>query len=454
MEIEAAPEEIERFRALLQLRDRQRLEGKAWRWPAEARPQQLPPDGGWFVWLIMAGRGWGKTRTGAEWLANEARTHPGSEYAVVGRTTQECRETCLEGISGLLKALDLRLDSPGYNRTTGQIRLDNGAVIHAYSAEKPESVRGSNLSGAWCDELATWRYPQMWTEGLMPALRIGRPQVLVTTTPRRTSLIRDLFTRDDGSVIITRGSTFDNEANLSPEALAELKRRYEGTRIGRQELMGELIEDVEGALWQRDMIDAYRAMAAPDLVRVVVAIDPAVTAGEGSDETGMVVAGLGEDGEGYVLADESCRLPPDQWARRAVQAYRDYSADRVVAEVNNGGELVGTVLKTTDEHLSFTPIHASRGKRTRAEPVAALYEQGKVHHVGGFPELEDQLCSWVPGEGDSPDRLDALVWALTNLMLDNGPVSIQRPTGELPRQSPKGRSRKAQVPPHLRRFHR
>lgn len=402
----------------------------------------------------MAGRGWGKTRTGAEWLANEARTHPGSEYAVVGRTTQECRETCLEGISGLLRALDLRLDSPGYNRTTGQIRLDNGAVIHAYSAEKPESVRGSNLSGAWCDELATWRYPQMWTEGLMPALRIGRPRVLVTTTPRRTPLIRDLFARDDGSVTITRGSTFDNEANLSPDALAELRRRYEGTRIGRQELMGELIEDVEGALWIREMLESHRVGSEPELTRVVVSVDPAVTAGESSDDTGIVIAGRGEDGDAYVLADLTCHLSPDQWAKRVVNAYDEYRADRVIAEVNNGGELVGVVLKTMDERLPYESIHASRGKRTRAEPVAALYEQGKVHHVGGFPELEDELCSWVPGEGDSPDRLDALVWAITELMLEGGVGSIQTPKGELPRRAVSQREvSPASLPPHLRRLH-
>jgi len=203
----------------------------------------------------MAGRGWGKTRTGAEWLAHEARAHPGYHYGVVARSTQDCRETCIEGLSGLLKALDLRIDSPEYNRATGEIRLPNSAIIHAYSAEKPDRIRGPNLSGAWCDELCTWRYPQTWTEGLIPALRIGEPRVVVTTTPRTTALIRELASREDGSVVLTRGSTFDNEANLSPEAITELRRRYEGTRLGRQELLGELIEDIEGALWNRSMLE-------------------------------------------------------------------------------------------------------------------------------------------------------------------------------------------------------
>lgn len=216
----------------------------------------------------MAGRGWGKTRTGAEWLAREANDHPQSHYAVIGRTTQECREVCLEGMSGLLPVLGLRLDSPEYNRTTGEIRLGNGSVIHAYSAEKPESIRGANLSGAWCDELATWRYIQVWTEGLLPALRIGHPRVAVTTTPRRTTLVRQLVARNDGSVVTTRGSTFDNAKNLSAEALKELEHRYEGTRLGRQELMGELLDDVEGAVfdefrWNEHTVEGTRTLDSP-----------------------------------------------------------------------------------------------------------------------------------------------------------------------------------------------
>lgn len=227
-----------------------------WAWEQHARPEQLPPPGGWFVWMIMAGRGFGKTRAGAEWLGHQANSKPGHHFGVVARTTQDCRDVCLEGPSGLLKALGLPRDSLAYNRTTGEIRLPNGAVIHRFSAERPDQMRGPNLAGAWCDEIGTWQYEEAWTEGLIPALRIGDPRVVVTTTPRRTRLVKDLLNRDDGSVVVTRGATFDNAENLSASALAELRRRYEGTRLGRQELYGELVEDVEGALWTRDMLEA------------------------------------------------------------------------------------------------------------------------------------------------------------------------------------------------------
>jgi phage terminase large subunit-like protein len=226
-----------------------------WAWEQQARPEQLPPPGEWFVWMIMAGRGWGKTRTGAEWLARQAHTQPGLNFAVICRSSHDCRATAIEGPSGLLAALHLPRDCREYNRTTGEIWLPNGSVIRSYAAESPDRLRGPNLAGAWADELATWRYEQAWTEGLMPALRIGHPRVVVTTTPRRTRLLKELLFRRDGSVHITRGSTFDNAANLSASALAELQRRYGGTRLGRQELEGELIEDVEGALWTRNMFE-------------------------------------------------------------------------------------------------------------------------------------------------------------------------------------------------------
>jgi phage terminase large subunit-like protein len=383
-------------------------------WTTQARPEQQPPDGGWFVWLIMAGRGWGKTRTGAEWLATQARQQAGRHFAVVARSTQDCRETCIEGPAGLLQALNLRIDSPGYNRTTGEIRLPNGAVIHAYSAEKPDRVRGPNLSGAWADELSSWRYPQAWTEGLIPALRIGRPRVVVTTTPKPVVLVKMLAARTDGSVHITRGSTFDNAANLSPEALTELQARYAGTRLGRQELEGELLDDVEGALWTFRMIDDARVTDAPDLERVVVAVDPAGGSGDDNDETGIVCAGIVGD-EFYVLADRSCRASPNEWAQRALLVLSEFQGDRLVAEGNFGGQMVEHTIRSVDP---FAPVHivtASKGKRQRAEPVSALYEQGRVHHVGVVAELEDQMLSWVPDVGGSPDRMDALVWALTEL---------------------------------------
>jgi phage terminase large subunit-like protein len=425
------------FAAAADLLDRSAVESA---WQREARPEQLPPDGDWFVWMIMAGRGWGKTRTGAEWLAARALSTPG-DYAVIARSTQDLRETCLEGSSGLLQALGLSFDSPAYNRATGLIRLPNGSKIYSYSAESPERLRGPNLSGAWADELATWRHPEMWTEGLMPALRIGDPQVMVTTTPRPIPLLRDLLSRDDGSVVVTRGRTWDNAANLSPQALAELRRRYEGTRIGRQELEGELIDDVQGALWNRAMIEPHRVakIDRDQLVRIVVAVDPAVTAGEDSDETGIVVAGVDGNGQGYVLDDLTCRLPPDGWARRVVHALEKWGADRVIAEANNGGALVGTVLRTVDPSLPLTLVHASRGKLTRAEPIAALCEQGKIAHFGAFPELEDQLCTWVPGASDSPDRLDALVWAMTELSPGGAAISAPIFTTQPSRWAPLAR---------------
>jgi phage terminase large subunit-like protein len=385
-------------------------------WRREARPGQLQPDGDWFVWLIVAGRGWGKTRTGAQWLAEQALAQAG-DYLVVGRSEQDTREVCVEGRSGLLQALGLQIGSPAYARGTGQIRLENGSVIYSMSAESPERARGPNLSGAWCDELAAWRFTDaLWHETLMPALRIGDPRVVVTTTPRPVPLLRELLSRDDGSVVVTRGSTFENAANLSRNALDELKRRYEGTRIGRQELLAELLEDIEGALWSRELIDPYRVetIDRKELVRIVVAVDPAMGAGKG-DETGIIVAGIDGDGHGFVLDDVTCRLPPDGWARAVAGAYERWHADRIVAEVNQGGRLVETVLRTVDPGLPITLVHASHGKATRAEPIAAVYEQGRVHHVGAFAQLEDQLCTWVPGRASSPDRLDALVWALTEL---------------------------------------
>ena len=230
-----------------------------------ARTKQRPPTGEWFVWLIIAGRGFGKTRTGAEWLAKQVRDRPGFHWAIAARSTQDCREVCMEGESGLLRRLGLEIESQQYNRTTGEIRLPGNTVIHSYGAEQPDRFRGPNLAGAWCDELATWKYmAAVWHEGLMPALRVGNPRVLVTTTPRAVPLIKELVARDDGSVIVTRGSTYENAANLSENALRELRRRYEGTRIGRQELYGEVIEDIEGALWTRTIVDDYRVAWAED----------------------------------------------------------------------------------------------------------------------------------------------------------------------------------------------
>jgi len=389
------------------------------RYRQNARPQQLPPEGDWRIWLILSGRGWGKTFTGAGWIIEKAMSQPGIECAVVAPTFTDVRRTCVEGPSGIIKSLPSGALEQ-YNRSNGQITLTNGSKIHMVSADEPDRARGLNLSYAWLDEFAAWRYEETWTAGLAPALRIGNPQTIITTTPRPTKLLREFMSRTDGSVVVTRGSTFDNAANLSQAALEELKSRYEGTRLGRQELYGELLLDTPGALWRLSDIDETRVDEAPELVRIVVAIDPAVTSGEESDETGIVVVGKGADGRGYVLADRSCRDTPSGWAHRAVQAFHDFNADRIVAEKNQGGDMVEATIRSVLSTAPYKGITAKQGKRLRAEPIAALYEQGRISHVGAFDILEDQMTTWLPDSGLSPDRLDALVHGLTELGLAAG----------------------------------
>ena len=391
------------------------------RYRASARPEQLPPDGDWFAWVILSGRGWGKTFTGAGWLIEKALSEANIECAVVAPTYTDVRRTCVEGPSGILKSLPAGA-LKFFNRANGQINLTNGSKIHMISADEPDRARGLNLSYAWLDEFAAWRYDETWTEGLIPALRIGqKPQVVITTTPRPTKLIREFINRTDGSTVITRGSTFDNAANLSPAALRELRARYEGTRIGRQELYGEVLDDIAGALFTQDLIDKTRLNSAPELTRVVVAVDPAVTSGEDSDLTGIVVVGKDALGRAYVLADRSCRDTPSGWAQRVINTYQEFGADRVVAEKNQGGDFIEATLRAIDRNVPYTGITARVGKKLRAEPVSALYEQGRVSHVGSFEELETEMTSWVPDLGmKSPDRLDALVHAIVELGLTYG----------------------------------
>jgi phage terminase large subunit-like protein len=394
-------------------------------WFPTGRPEQKPADQDWLVYAYIAGRGAGKTRSGAEWLAEQAIANPGTRWAIVAPTFADVRDTCVEGESGLLSVLRRRI--PGidlgkaWNRSLLELSLPNGSRVKGFSAEEPERLRGPQHHGAWCDELAAWKTAEAWTQ-LQFGLRLGlRPRVFVTTTPKPTKLVRTLRERADrgDGVRWVGGSTYDNAANLSEAALAELKSTYEGTRIGRQELLGELLTDTPGALWTPAMIDGHRVEHPPTLQRVVVAIDPAVTSGEHSDATGIIAAGLGVDGHLYVLADRTCWVSPEQWARAAINLYDELEGDRIVAEVNNGGDLVSTVLRTIDPSVPVRTVHASRGKRMRAEPVAALYEQGRVHHVGGLAELEDQMTTWTPDSAGSPDRLDALVWAITDLAIES-----------------------------------
>lgn len=362
---------------------------------------------------MLAGRGFGKTRLAAEWLAWQAVKQDATRWAVIAPTYGDVRDTCVEGESGLLAILNRYRMLRQWNRSLGELTLKNGSRIKLFSADEPERLRGPQHHGAWCDELAAWRYPETWDQ-LQFGLRLGTdPRVVVTTTPKPTKLIRELTNRAD--VHVTRGSTFDNAANLAPSALTQLLARYEGTRLGRQELYGEILNDVEGALWSLDLIDSHRK-EAPQLARVVIGVDPAVTSGEGSDETGIIAAGRDTEGHGYVLGDYSVKASPLEWAQRALDAYDTHKADAIVVEVNNGGDMIPTLIKQIRPGTPVKTVRASRGKHTRAEPIAAMYEQGRIHHTQPFTTLEDQLCSWTVDDPKSPDRLDALVWAFTELM--------------------------------------
>jgi predicted phage terminase large subunit-like protein len=390
-------------------------------WAAVARPNQLPPPGDWSIWLLLAGRGFGKTRVLSEWVCNQAQSGQAGRVALVAATAADARDVMVEGESGIL-AVAPDWARPIYEPTKRRVTWPNGAIATLYSADEPERLRGPQHDAAACDELGSWRHPAAW-DMLMFGLRIGlHPRVVVATTPRPTRLIKGLLAREGKDVVITRGSTYENRANLAPIFLSQIISRYEGTRLGRQELDAEILDDVVGALWSRDMLEECRVDHAPELKRIVVAIDPAAKSGEDSDETGIIVAGIDGNGHGYVLADLSGRYAPAEWARKAIGAYRHHQADRIIAEVNNGGEMVEQVLRGVDSAVSFRAVHASRGKVTRAEPVSAFFEQHKVHLVGNFPELEDQMVSFTTDfdrgrAGFSPDRLDAMVWALTELMV-------------------------------------
>lgn len=400
-------------------------------WGFWARPKQLPPAGAWLIWLVQAGRGFGKTRVGAEWVRSNVERGLAGRIALVGRTAADVRDTMVEeGDSSILK-ISPPWFLPHYEPSKRRLTWPNGATATTYSSDEPDLLRGPQHDLAWAEEVATWKRPETW-DNLMFGLRRGLdPRCAVTTTPKPLKLIRDLMARVGKDVVLTRGSTYENADNLAPSFLAEILGKYAGTRLGRQEIEGELLEDAPGALWKRAWIDELRVTEAPELVRVVVAIDPAVTSGEDSDETGIIAAGKGVDGEGYVLTDRSCRMSPHGWATRAVVAFDEFLADRVVGEANNGGDMVESTVRTVRASIPYKKVWASRGKRVRAEPIAALYEQGRIHHVGPLPELEDQLCTWLPEGVDwSPDRLEALVWALTELALAK-PVptakAVQRP---------------------------
>ncbi|MCK5575946.1 MAG: DNA-packaging protein [Sphingomonadales bacterium] len=393
-------------------------------WDFWMRDSQRPPQGDWFCWLVLAGRGFGKTRMGVEWVraAVEGRgcvniPKSGSlRIALISQTFADARDVMIEGDSGFM-ANASKGNRPHFEPSKKRLTWPSGAVATIYSADEPDQLRGPQHHMAWVDEMAKWSHADEAWSNLMFGLRLGvKPRVMVTTTPRPMPLLKEIST--DPATVITRGSSFENKAHLSQRFLDEMTRRYGGTRLGRQELMGEMLDDVPGALWTRQMLDDHRTACAPDLVRIVVAVDPPVTHGPKADACGIVAVGKAKDGALYVLEDASVQgLSPHGWAERALGCYRAHVADRLVAEVNNGGDLVEAVIRQLAPDVSYRAVRASRGKIARAEPVAALYERGLVHHVGAFAELEDELCAYT-GEGGekSPDRLDALVWAITELM--------------------------------------
>lgn len=382
-----------------------------------ARLEQRPPQGDWSNWLYIAGRGAGKTRTAAEWLALQAIRADKTRWAVVAPTFADARDTCLEGESGLVAILNRYDELDQYNRSQGALTLKNGSRIKIFSGEEPERLRGPQHHGAWVDELAAFRYLQETWDQLQFGLRLGEhPQVVVTTTPKPRGLLKELMTRTDNTVVITRGSTFDNAANLAPTALLELRARYEGTTLGKQELYGEMIDVVDGALFTRQEIDDNRSdKPIGRIMSTVVSVDPAVTNNDSSDETGIVVCASDDQGNGYVLADLTMKGRPDQWANATINAFDQWKCDCIVVEVNQGGDMVAQTLRTVRSLLPIKEVRATKGKRLRAEPIAAMYEQGRIHHLGTFPHLEDQMCTWVPDEGKSPDRLDAMVHGFTYL---------------------------------------
>lgn len=399
-------------------------------WEFWARPNQLEPSGDWITWLILAGRGFGKTRVGAEtirkWVCGDTPLSPGrcSRIALVAETAADARDVMILGESGILAnhPSDFR---PTWSPANRCLTWPNGAKAWAYNATEPDQLRGPQHDGAWVDELAKFAKSQEVWDQLQFGLRLGEhPRQIVTTTPRPIPIIRHLV--KDADTFVTRGRTYDNAANLASPFLKQIEERYGGTRLGRQELEGEILEDMPGALWTRASIDDTRLTeeAAPPMDRILVAVDPAASSEEGSDEHGIVVVGISRDRDGYnrgyVLADRTVKGRPEDWGRAAVKAYREFSADRIIAEKNNGGEMVEHVLRSVDRSVPVKLVHASRGKHVRAEPISALYEQRRVHHIGRFDQLEDQMCMFSvdnlkDGNMGSPDRVDALVWGLSEL---------------------------------------
>ncbi|OPH83513.1 DNA-packaging protein [Nitrobacter vulgaris] len=390
------------------------------------RPSELAPNGApWLIWLMIGGRGAGKTRAGAEWIRAQALGLPPfaseavSRIALVGETEHDAREVMIEGVSGLL-AVHAAHERPSWSPSRKRLEWNNGAVAQAFSAEDPESLRGPQFGCAWSDEMAKWRYAEAAFDMLQFGLRLGsKPRQLITTTPRPTALLKRLM--NDRASVVTRAPTQANAFNLAPTFLQGVMARYAGTRLGRQELDGEIIEDRPDALWSRALLERCRVHEAPPLQRIVVAVDPPASASKRADACGIVAAGQAADGTVYVIADETVAgVTPALWAAKAIALWRRCEADALVAEVNQGGDMVKAVIAEVDAEVPVIAVRATRGKWLRAEPVATLYEQGRVRHAGSFAALEDEMCDFALSglsSGRSPDRLDALVWAVTSLAL-------------------------------------
>jgi phage terminase large subunit-like protein len=434
-----SPDDRRELLANLKLDDTDVLE---YSWPFWGRPSQLEPEGSWHTWLVLAGRGAGKTRLGAEFIRSQmcgaTPLEPGlcRHAALVGETAADVRKVMVgSGLAESEGAGILQVHPPAfrpvYNPSTKRLTWPNGAIASLYNATQPEELRGPQHSVAWCDEMAKWTYLRDTWDNLELGLRLGsNPRVVITTTPKPIKELKELMA--DPATIVTRGSTYENVGNLPPKFIERIVSKYEGTRLGRQELHAEILDDTPGALWKRSSIDDTRVklIDVPDLTRIVVAIDPSATSGEDADEAGVVAAGIGKNGHLYVLEDASKQMAPVSndpeapgWANVAIEIYHRRKADRIVAEVNNGGEMVEATIRMVDASVSYRAVHASRGKVVRAEPVAALYEQRRVHHVGMFAELEDQMTLFSTDfdrkvMGYSPDRVDALVWAITELAVD------------------------------------
>ena len=426
--------------ALLADLEPETLERLAYDWQTWARDDQLPPitaPGGepWRTWLFLGGRGAGKTRAGAEWLRAQAlgiaplAETPARRLAVIGPSLDHVRAVMLDGVSGLF-ACHPDQERPILIASRNELQWPNGAIAHLYSADNPETLRGPQFEAAWCDELCRWSRPTQAWDNLQLALRLGdNPRAVVTTTPKAMPIFRRLIT--DSSTVLTRARTVDNSAFLSRRYIDDVTRRYGGTTLGQQELDGELIDAPAGTLWRRHWLDQGRTARAPEMTRIVVAVDPPVTSNPNSDACGIIAAGIGIDGRAYVLADRTVRgREPHMWARAAIALYRDMQADRIVAEGNQGGDLVASVLHQVDPSVPVKMVRATRSKWVRSEPVAALYAEGRVVHVGEHGPLEIEMLSLGPDgtvNGRSPDRVDALVWAITELLV----VTVTAPTVRL-----------------------